>query len=294
MVFSTFPGKKPPRWPFPSLTTAPDFGRGTPGELSQGAPRSAPLFTPAGETPPSRRTPPTLALPLRSQGRGAVPVHFPESPAEVSPAWAPPGGTAARAPEGQPRRQPEPLRTAPVPHPARPAPPAALRLPFLTEPPHQAGRERPYPAADPPIPMALLPRLSPTLSPAPARAETPLPPPEPPELALRRSAVPGAAEQAAERAVEERVELAVQRQAPELRLLRRQSREQEQALERQRQDLTGLRQRLERQEALVRQAVTQARVPGAQEPAQVRQLAKAVMRELEGQLRLERQRRGLI
>ena len=294
MAFSTFPGEKTPRWPFPSLTTAPDFGRGTPGELSQGAPRSAPLFTPAGETPPSRRTPPTLALPLRSQGRGAVPVHFPESPAEVSPAWAPPGGTAARAPEGQPRRQPEPLRTAPVPHPARPAPPAALRLPFLTEPPHQAGRERPYPAADPPIPMALLPRLSPTLSPAPARAETPLPPPEPPELALRRSAVPEAAERAAERAVEERVELAVQRQAPELRLLRRQSREQEQALERQRQDLTGLRQRLERQEALVRQAVTQARVPGAQEPAQVRQLAKAVMRELEGQLRLERQRRGLI
>ena len=315
MAFSTFPGEKTPRWPFPSLTTAPDFGRGTPGELSQGAPRSAPLFTPAGETPPSRRTPPTLALPLRSQGRGAVPVHFPESPAEVFPAWAPPGGTAARAPEGQPRRQPEPLRTAPVPHPARPAPPAALRLPFLTEPPHQAGRERPYPAADPPIPMALLPRLNPTLSPAPARAETPLPPPEPPELALRRSAVPGAAEQAAERAVEERVELAVQRQAPELRLLRRQSREQEQALERQRQDLTGLRrqsreqeqalerqrqdltglrQRLERQEALVRQAVTQARVPGAQEPAQVRQLAKAVMRELEGQLRLERQRRGLI
>ena len=315
MAFSTFPGEKTPRWPSPALTTAPDFVRGTPGELSQGAPRSAPLFTPAGETPPSRRTPPTLALPLRSQGRGAVPVHFPESPAEVSPAWAPPGGTAARAPEGQPRRQPEPLRTAPVPHPARPAPPAALRLPFLTEPPHQAGRERPYPAADPPIPMALLPRLNPTLSPAPARAETPLPPPEPPELALRRSAVPGAAEQAAERAVEERVELAVQRQAPELRLLRRQSREQEQALERQRQDLTGLRrqsreqeqalerqrqdltglrQRLERQEALVRQAVTQARVPGAQEPAQVRQLAKAVMRELEGQLRLERQRRGLI
>ena len=294
MVFSTFPGKKPPRWPSPALTTAPDFVRGTPGELSQGAPRSAPLFTPAGETPPSRRTPPTLALPLRSQGRGAVPVHFPESPAEVSPAWAPPGGTAARAPEGQPRRQPEPLRTAPVPHPARPAPPAALRLPFLTEPPPQAGQERPYPAADPPIPMALLPRLSPTLSPAPARAETPLPPPEPPELALRRSSVPEAAERAAERAVEERVELAVQRQAPELRLLRRQSREQEQALERQRQDLTGLRQRLERQEALVRQAVTQARVPGAQEPAQVRQLAKAVMRELEGQLRLERQRRGLI
>ena len=142
--------------------------------------------------------------------------------------------------------------------------------------------------------MALLPRLSPTLSPAPARTETPLPPPEPPELALRRSSVPEAAERAAERAVEERVELAVQRQAPELRLLRRQSREQEQALERQRQDPTGLRQRLERQEALVRQAVTQARVPGAQEPAQVRQLAKAVMRELEGQLRLERQRRGLI
>lgn len=116
---------------------------------------------------------------------------------------------------------------------------------------------------------------------------------EEPELALRRNQGPSAVRESARRAVRERVELAVQRQAPELRLLRRQSQEQERLLEQQKNDLTGLKQRLEQQEALLRKAVEGARAPGGEEPARVRQLAKAVMKEMEGQLRLERQRRGL-
>ena len=123
--------------------------------------------------------------------------------------------------------------------------------------------------------------------------EIPLPAEEAPELELRRDHAPQAVRETARQAAQERVELAVQRQAPELHLLRRQTQEQERALEQQKHDLSGLEQRLERQEAMVRKAVEQVRVPGAEEPAQVRRLAKAVMKELEGQLRLERQRRGL-
>ncbi len=135
-------------------------------------------------------------------------------------------------------------------------------------------------------PSAPVRRRAPTARPA----ERPV---EPPELELRRDRTPEMARRQAEQAVEERVELAIERQAPQLRLLRRQSQEQERALEQQRNDLSGIKERLERQEAQVRQAVAQARIPAAEEPAQVRRLAKAVMKELEGQLRLERQRRGL-
>lgn len=114
------------------------------------------------------------------------------------------------------------------------------------------------------------------------------------DLELRRTRTASPERETAERAAREGAELAVRRQAPELQLLRRQSQEQERMLQAQKQDLTGLKQRLERQEAAVRKAVERARVPGAEEPGQVRQLAKAVMKELESQLRLERQRRGLI
>ena len=124
-------------------------------------------------------------------------------------------------------------------------------------------------------------------------AKTAVSPAEPPELELRRDRTPETARETAQRAVEERVELAMERQAPQLRLLRRQSQEQERVLEEQRNDLSSIKKRLERQEAQVRQAVAQTRIPSAEEPAQVRRLAKAVMKELEGQLRLERQRRGL-
>lgn len=115
---------------------------------------------------------------------------------------------------------------------------------------------------------------------------------EAPQLELRRDRAPEAVRETAARAAEERVTLAVQRQAPELHLLRRQNQEQERALEQQRKDLGALKKRLEQQETMVQKVVENARIPGLEEPAQTRRLAKAVMKELEGQLRLERQRRG--
>lgn len=115
----------------------------------------------------------------------------------------------------------------------------------------------------------------------------------PPQLELRREPGRESAAQGERRIVEEQVTLAMERQAPQLHLLRRQSQEQERALEEQKQDLGALKKRLEQQESMVRRAVETARGSGGEEPAQVRRLAKAVMKELEGQLRLERQRRGL-
>ena len=113
-------------------------------------------------------------------------------------------------------------------------------------------------------------------------------------LELRRDRETEIVQETARRAAQQRVELAVQRQEPELHLLRRQNQEQERALEQQKSVLQGLKEQVEQQETLVRRALSAVRVPGAEEPAQVRRLAKAVMKELEGQLRLERQRRGLI
>ena len=49
---------------------------------------------------------------------------------------------------------------------------------------------------------------------------------------------------------------------------------------------------MERQQTLVRRAMERTAAPGMEEPAQVRRLARAVMKELEGQLRLERQQAG--
>lgn len=116
--------------------------------------------------------------------------------------------------------------------------------------------------------------------------------PQAPQLELRREQG-REAPKPGERSVEKQVELAMERQAPQLHLLRRQTQEQERALKEQRQDLGALKKRLEQQEAQVRRAVETARIPALEEPAQVRRLAKAVMKELEDQLRLERQRRGL-
>lgn len=113
-----------------------------------------------------------------------------------------------------------------------------------------------------------------------------------PQLELRRDQG-REAPKTGERSVEKQVELAMERQAPQLHLLRRQTQEQERALEEQKQDLGALKKRLEQQETQVRRAVETAHIPALEEPAQVRRLAKAVMKELEGQLRLERQRRGL-
>ena len=116
--------------------------------------------------------------------------------------------------------------------------------------------------------------------------------PQAPQMELRREQG-REAPKPGERSVEKQVELAMERQAPQLHLLRRQTQEQERALKEQRQDLGALKKRLEQQEAQVRRAVETARIPALEEPAQVRRLAKAVMKELEDQLRLERQRRGL-
>ena len=161
-------------------------------------------------------------------------------------------------------------------------------------------RETPAPAA--PLLFSLI-RTAPALAGqaarrAQARGERTPPPSRPfeeagPALELRRDRGAEIIQQTARQAVERRVELAVERQEPQLRLLRRQSQEQERALEQQKSALHDLKEQMERQQTLVRRAMERTAAPGMEEPAQVRRLARAVMKELEGQLRLERQRRGL-
>lgn len=114
-----------------------------------------------------------------------------------------------------------------------------------------------------------------------------------PELALRRES-PGreAVRETARRSAEQSAEQAIRRQAPELQFLRRQDQVRSQALEEQKRDLKQLREQMEQQEKLVRQAM-EHQLPQRQDPAQIRNLARAVMKEMEQQLRLERQRRGL-
>ena len=161
-------------------------------------------------------------------------------------------------------------------------------------------RETPAPAA--PLLFSLI-RTAPALAGqaaqrAQARGERTPPSSRPfeeagPALELRRDRGAEIIQQTARQAVERRVELAVERQEPQLRLLRRQSQEQERALEQQKSALHDLKEQMERQQTLVRRAMERTAAPGMEEPAQVRRLARAVMKELEGQLRLERQRRGL-
>lgn len=117
--------------------------------------------------------------------------------------------------------------------------------------------------------------------------------PASPELTLRRES-PGreAVRETARRSAEQSAEQAIRRQAPELQFLRRQDQVRSQALEEQKRDLKQLREQMERQEKLVRQAMEHS-LPQRQDPAQIRNLARAVMKEMEQQLRLERQRRGL-
>jgi hypothetical protein len=82
------------------------------------------------------------------------------------------------------------------------------------------------------------------------------------------------------------------RAAPDMQVLRRQSREQAQTLARQAKNLEGLQEQLRRQEKLV-QGVLEQTGP-ARDPGALHRLTDAVMREMEGRLRLERQRRGLV
>lgn len=138
------------------------------------------------------------------------------------------------------------------------------------------------------------------LQPFRARLE-PLPPqpedspsfPEREELALRREpAGREAVQETARRWAERSTEQVIRRQAPELQFLRRQDQVRSQALEEQKRDLKQLREQMEQQEKLVRQAMERT-LPGQPPPGQIRDLARAVMKEMEQQLRLERQRRGL-
>lgn len=112
-------------------------------------------------------------------------------------------------------------------------------------------------------------------------------------LELRRTQKPEAVRETAVQTAREVVEATIRQQDPELRVLRRQSQEQEKVLSRQREEIGGLRQQLEKQEELVRQSMERT-VQTEDNPGQIRKLAKAVMRELEDQLRLERQRRGMM
>ncbi|OUN03024.1 hypothetical protein B5G43_15700 [Flavonifractor sp. An92] len=117
--------------------------------------------------------------------------------------------------------------------------------------------------------------------------------PEREELALRReSAGREAVQETARRWAERSTEQVIRRQAPELQFLRRQDQVRSQALEEQKRDLKQLREQMEQQEKLVRQAMERT-LPGQPPPGQIRDLARAVMKEMEQQLRLERQRRGL-
>ncbi len=89
------------------------------------------------------------------------------------------------------------------------------------------------------------------------------------------------------------VELAVRKQAPELQRLQQSSREQVQTVKEQEKQLTSLKQQMEQQEKRLTQALQRPPAALTEDPAQVKKMARAVMKELESQLRLERQRRGM-
>ena len=112
------------------------------------------------------------------------------------------------------------------------------------------------------------------------------------QLELRRTQKQEDVRETAVRAAKQAVEANIQPQSPEIHVLHRQSQEQSKTLHQQQEQIGGLRKQLEKQEALIRQSIERT-AQTAEEPAQIRKLAKAVMRELEGQIRLERQRRGV-
>jgi hypothetical protein len=68
---------------------------------------------------------------------------------------------------------------------------------------------------------------------------------------------------------------------------------QQQAITGQKETLGSLKTQLERQETAVKSALNRAAVPPAEDSGEVRRITRAVMREMEDRLRLERQRRGL-
>ncbi len=110
-------------------------------------------------------------------------------------------------------------------------------------------------------------------------------------LALRQEKEPPQAQET--RKTVKEVALAVQTQAPELQQLQQRTREQRQTALEQEKQIGTLKQQMEQQEQRLRQVLEKTPAAPAEDPAQVKKLARAVMKELEGQLRLERQRRGM-
>ena len=126
---------------------------------------------------------------------------------------------------------------------------------------------------------------APRLQPVPAA-------PQPPELALRREQSPEAIRETTDQSARKQAEMVVRQQTVSIGQLHRQAGEQREALEAQQKALTSLQQQVESQRALLQKPIEKT-LPGG-EAAQIRTIARQVMKEMEGQLRLERQRRGLL
>ena len=126
---------------------------------------------------------------------------------------------------------------------------------------------------------------APRLQPVPAA-------PQPPELALRREQSPEAIRETTDQSARKQAEMVVRQQTVSIGQLHRQAGEQREALEAQQKALTSLQQQVESQQALLQKSIEKT-LPGG-EAAQIRTIARQVMKEMEGQLRLERQRRGLL
>ena len=126
---------------------------------------------------------------------------------------------------------------------------------------------------------------APRLQPVPAA-------PQPPELALRREQSPEAIRETTDQSARKQAEMVVRQQTVSIGQLHRQAGEQREALEAQQKALTSLQQQVESQQALLQKSMEKT-LPGG-EAAQIRTIARQVMKEMEGQLRLERQRRGLL
>ena len=249
-----------PAEPFPRKPLAPAGRKSGPPAQAEEADRWPPR--PRGARPVFREPPKGSAASIRQLGGETIALRRSLSVLTLQTERE----TPPPAPGTSPRRQDGPVQ--------------ALRR---TPPAPQIGRTAEHPAT----------RRSPRPQDRSPERPGPAYPEGEAELALLRRETPETLRETAAQAAERTVELTVQRQVPELRLLQRKNQEQEQTLAQQQQDLTGLKKQLERQESSVRKALEGAGAPGLESPAQVRRLAQAVMKEMEGQLRLERQRRGL-
>ncbi|MEG1683018.1 MAG: hypothetical protein RR295_04250, partial [Oscillospiraceae bacterium] len=153
---------------------------------------------------------------------------------------------------------------------------------------HQLAHHRP-PTAESPSPTGQ------TMPPPPSPAGTaPVYPAVETELELRRRQSVQEVRETVTQTAAQTAARTVEQQLPALQLLRRQTLEQEQTLGKQQKSLGALQTQLERQEILIQQVLERASVPAGSTPAEVRKMTKAVLQEMESQLRVERQRRGLL